>query len=31
MICFDLISLDVGYENPIFVGLECEYGDLNNP
>jgi splicing factor 3B subunit 3 len=29
-ICFDLTSLDVGYENPQFVSLEVEYGDFEN-
>lgn len=24
-LCFDLVSLDVGYENPIFASLEMEY------
>lgn len=29
-ICFDLTALDVGYENPIFVSLEVDYGDYDN-
>ncbi len=29
-ICFDLIALDVGYENPMFVSLEVDYGDFEN-
>jgi splicing factor 3B subunit 3 len=28
-ICFDIAALDVGYENPIFVALEVDYGDAD--
>lgn len=30
-ICFDLVGLDVGYENPLFTCIESEYGDSDNP
>lgn len=29
-ICFDLVGLDVGYENPLFACLEVDYGDSEN-
>lgn len=29
-ICFDLVGLDVGYENPLFACLEVDYGDSDN-
>ncbi|EEB07104.1 U2 snRNP-associated protein Sap130 [Schizosaccharomyces japonicus yFS275] len=29
-ICFDLVGLDTGYENPIFAALEVEYSDLDH-
>jgi splicing factor 3B subunit 3 len=29
-ICFDLVALDVGYENPLFACLEVDYGDSDN-
>ena len=29
-ICFDLVDVDVGYDNPLFVALEAEYGDIDD-
>jgi splicing factor 3B subunit 3 len=29
-ICFDIAALDVGYENPMFVSLEVDYGDSDD-
>lgn len=29
-ICFDIQALDVGFENPVFVALEVEYGNLDD-
>jgi splicing factor 3B subunit 3 len=29
-VCFDITALDVGYENPMFVSLEVDYGDPDN-
>lgn len=29
-ICYDLVGLDVGYENPLFACLEVDYGALEN-
>ena len=29
-LCFDLAALDVGYENPLFVSLEVDYGDMDS-
>jgi len=29
-LCFDLVGLDVGYENPLFACLEVDYGDSDN-
>jgi len=29
-ICFDLVGLDVGYENPLFACLEVDYGDMED-
>lgn len=30
-ICFDMCSLDVGYENPVFVSLETSYEPIEQP
>jgi len=27
----DLVSFDVGFENPLFVALESDYGNKNDP
>ena len=27
LICFDIVGIDIGYENPFFVSLEVNYGD----
>lgn len=29
-ICFDLVDIDVEYDNPLFVALEAEYGDIDD-
>ena len=29
-LCFDMIGLDVGYENPLFACIEIDYGDCDN-
>lgn len=30
-LCFDMVGIDVGYENPLFACLEVEYGDIDSP
>lgn len=30
-ICFDVKTLDMGYENPLFIALESDYGDPSDP